>query len=64
MASRGKPTEKYTEDDKVDKWLLNQIVRHVNYDEIESFATDLFVEEPVYKNVSGDKDKALKVRDL
>ena len=63
MASGGKK-KKYTADTRVNEWLLNQVVKCVNHDEIESFATDLFVEESVYSNTPGSKDKALKVRDL
>ena len=64
MTSRGKKAKKYTGDDKVDEWLINQVVKHVNHDEIGSFARDLFVEESVYNNIIKDKDKTFKVRDL
>ena len=55
-------TEKYESDDKVDDWLLNQIVKHVNHGEIGSFARDLRIEESVYSNIPGDKNKTFKVK--
>ena len=64
MASRGKKPKKYTGDDRVDEWLLNQVVKHVNHDEIGSFARDLEMEESVYINITKDKDKTFKVRGL
>ena len=63
MASKGKK-EKYTGDDKVDAWLLNQIVKHFNHDEIRSLARDLEVEESVYSSITKDKEKTFKVRDF
>ena len=63
MATGGKKP-KYDGDTKVDEWLLNQVVKHVNHDEIGSFAAELRVEGSVYSNIPGTKDKALKVRDL
>ena len=63
MATGGKKA-KYTGEDKVDEWLLNQVVKHVNHDEIGSFAAELRVERSVYSSIPGTKDKALKVRDL
>ena len=55
---------KYTEDDKVDEWLLNQVAKHVNHEEIGFVARDLRVDESVYSNITRDKDKTFKVRDL
>ena len=61
--TRGKK-EKYGGDKKVDEWLLNQVVKHVNHDEIGSFARDLEVPESVYSSITKDKDKAFKVMSL
>ena len=55
---------KYTGEDRVDAYLLNQVAKHVNHEEIRSFATDLFVWESVYSNIPGPKDKALIVRNM
>ena len=63
MATGGKKP-KYDGDKKVDEWLLNQVVKHVNHEEIGSFAAELRVEGSVYSNIPGTKDKALKVRVL
>ena len=63
MATGGKKP-KYGEEARVDEWLLNQVVKHVNHDEIGSFAAELRVEESVYSNIPGTKDKTFKVRDL
>ena len=63
MATGGKKP-KYTGDKKVDEWLLNQVVKHVNHDEIGSFARDLEVPESVYSSITKEKDKTFKVRDL
>ena len=51
MATGGKKP-KYDGDKKVDEWLLNQVVKHVNHDEIGSFARDLEVPESVYSRHS------------
>ena len=61
MAS-GVKNKKYTRDDKVDEYLLNQVAKHVNLDEISFMARDLKVEEYLYSGVPRDKDKAFKVR--
>ena len=45
----------------MDEWLLNQVVKHVNHDEIGSFARDLGVPESVYSNITKEKDKTFKV---
>ena len=63
MATGGK-NPKYDGDKKVDEWLLNQVVKHVNHDEIGSFARDLKVPESVYSSITKEKDKTFKVRDL
>ena len=62
MASKGKKAKRYTADHKVDEWLLNQVVKHVNHEEIGSLARDLFVEESVYSNITREKDRTFKVR--
>ena len=64
MASKGKKGKKYTADHKVDEWLLNQVVKHVNHGKVGSLARDLFVEESVYFNITQDMEKTFKVRDL
>ena len=61
MATGGKKP-KYGGDKKVDEWLLNQVVKHVNHDEIGSFARDLEVPESVYSSITKEKDKTFKVR--
>ena len=63
MATEGKKP-KYGGESKVDEWLLNQVVKHVNHDEIGSLARDLEVPESVYSSITKDKDKAFKVRNL
>ena len=63
MATGSKKPE-YTGDDKVDEWLLNQVVEHINHDRIGSFAAELRVERSVYSSIPGDKDKTFKVRDM
>ena len=64
MASGSKKTKMYKGDDKVDEWLLNQVVKYVNHDELDSLARDLKVKESVYSNTSHDKVEKFKVRDL
>ena len=61
MATGGKKP-KYDGDKKVDEWLLNQVVKHVNHVEIGSFARDLEVPESVYSSITKEKDKTFKVR--
>ena len=63
MATGGKKP-KYTGESKVDDRLLNQVVKHVNHDEIGSFARDLEVPESVYSSIAKEKDKTFKVRNL
>ena len=63
MATGGKKPNN-TGDHKVTEWLLNQVVKHVNHDEIGSFARDLEVPESVYSSIAKEKDKTFKVRNL
>ena len=60
MATGGKKP-KYTGDGKVDEYLINQVTKHVNHDEIAFMARDLEVEESVYSSITRDKDKTFKV---
>ena len=55
--------EKYGGDDRVDEWLLNQVVKRVNDDELDSVATDLRVPESTYSNTTSTKNRRFKVRD-
>ena len=62
MASDPKKVKyRYCETDKVDVYLLNQVTKHVNHDELGSLARDLDVEETVYSNIAGPKDRIYKV---
>ena len=63
MATGGNKA-KYAGEDRVDEWLLNQVVKHVDHDKIGFFARDLEVPESVYSGIPGDKDKTFKVSDL
>ena len=58
---RKKP-QKYKGNDKVNEWLLNQVIKHVNHEKIGSLARDLEVEESVYSNVTKDDDRTFKVK--
>ena len=60
MATGGKKP-KYTGESKVDEYLINQVTKHVNHDEIAFMARDLGVEESVYSSIARDKDKTFKV---
>ena len=52
---------RYSETDKVDAYLLNQITKHVNPDELGSLARDLDIDETVYSNITVAKDRIYKV---
>ena len=51
----------YSERDKVDAYLLNQITKHVKPDEFGSLARDLDIDEAVYSNITVPKDRVYKV---
>ena len=52
---------RYSETDKVYPYLLNQVTKHVNYEELALLARDLDVEENVYSNITAAKDRIYKV---
>ena len=52
---------RYSETDKVDAYLLNQVIKHVNHEELDSLARDLFVDESIYENIQNPKNRAYKV---
>ena len=47
--------------DPVDVFLLNQVVKHVNPEELDSMARDLFVDETVYQGIQNPKNRVYKV---
>ena len=47
--------------DPVDVFLLNQVVKHVNPEELDSMARDLFVDETVYQDIQNPKNRVYKV---
>ena len=55
--------EKYTGDSAVDDYLLNQVVKHINDDELDSLARDLRVPESAYSNITSTKNRRFKVSD-
>ena len=69
MASDPKKRKyRYSETDKVDAYLLNQITKHVKPDELGSLARelgslarDLDIDEAVYGNITVPKDRIYKV---
>ena len=62
MASDPKKRKyRYSETDKVDAYLLNQITKHVKPDELGSLARDLDIDEDVYGNITVPKDRIYKV---
>ena len=62
MASDPKKRKyRYSETDKVDAYLLNQITKHVKADELGSLARDLDIDEAVYGNITVPKDRIYKV---
>ena len=62
MASDPKKRKyRYSETDKVDAYLLNQITKHVKPDELGSLARDLDIDEAVYRNIAVPKDRIYKV---
>ena len=44
----GDKKPRYTGEAKVDEYLINQVTKHVNHDEIAFMARDLGVDESVY----------------
>ena len=52
---------RYSETDKVDTYLLNQVTKHVNHEELGSLARDLDVEDTVYSSIAVPKDRIYKV---
>ena len=62
MASDPKKRKyRYSETDKVDAYLLNQITKHVKPDELGSLVRDLNIDEAVYGNITVPKDRIYKV---
>ena len=62
MASDSKKGKfRYSETDKVDDYLLNQVMKHVNPEELDSMARDLFVEQSVYQGIENPKNRIYKV---
>ena len=57
MASGGR----YGGGDVVDEWLMNKVVRHVNRDELGSFARHLRIDRSVYANITAPNDKIFEV---
>ena len=53
--------EKYKGDSAVDDYLLNQVVKHINDDELDSLARDLRVPESDYSNIASAKNRRFKV---
>ena len=47
--------------DPVDVFLLNQVVKHVNPEELDTMARDLFVDETVYQDIQNPKNRIYKV---
>ena len=45
----------------VDEYLLNQVVKHVDPEELDSMARDLFVDETVYEGIKNPKNRVYKV---
>ena len=52
---------KYDAHDVVDVYLLNQVTKHVNPEELDSLARDLFVEESVYQGIENPRNRVYKV---
>ena len=52
---------KYNASDKVDEWLLNQIVKRVKIEEIGSLARDLRISPEVYRSLEAPRDKIFEV---
>ena len=48
----------------VDEYLLNQVVKHVNPEELDSMARDLVVDESVYQGIQNPKNRVYKVIQL
>ena len=53
---------KYGAKDAVDDYLLNQVVKHIDDDELDSLARDLRVPESTYSNLTSAKNRRFKVR--
>ena len=65
MASDPKKRKyRYSERDRVDTYLLNQVTKHVNPYELGSLARDLDIDEVVYSNITVTKDRIFKVRKI
>ena len=47
--------------DPVDVFLLNQVTKHVNSEELDSTARDLVVDETVYQGIQNPKNRVYKV---
>ena len=47
--------------DPVDVFLLNQVVKHVDPEELDSMARDLFVDETVYQGIQNPQNRVYKV---
>ena len=52
---------KYKGDDLVDKYLLNQIVKHFKYEELGTLARDLNIEQNFNTNIPSRKDQIWEV---
>ena len=52
---------KYNGGDPVDTYLLNQIAKHIKYEELGSLARDLSIEDTVYSNKAAAKDQIWQV---
>ena len=62
MASGSKKGKyRYSETSRVDRFLLNQITKHVKPDELGSLARDLDIDEAVYSNITVPKDRIYMV---
>ena len=62
MASPGKKQKlMYDGPNPVDDYLLNQVVKHVNPEELDSMARDLSVDESVYQGIQNPKNRVYKV---
>ena len=61
MASTGKKKKRYEAVTTVDEYLLNQVVKHVDPEELDSMARDLFVDETVYEGIKNPKNRVYKV---
>ena len=48
---------KYNGQDQVDTYLLNQIVKHVNYGRLGTLARDLNIDKSVYNHIEDKDDK-------